>query len=388
MNLHEYQSKKLFSKYKLPVSKGYVAHDINQVIEIIEKNKESAWVLKAQIHSGNRGKSGGIKITKDKKEIINFSKNILGKYLSTSQTEKQGKLVTKILIEPYIKIIKEFYLSLLIDQEKSQIMFIFSTEGGMDIEYISKKYPDKIYKTFIDPFIGAQKYQAKNISYKLGFNVIQSDQFSKIFLNLYKMFLEKDISLIEINPLIINEQGNLYCLDAKISLDENALYRHLDMKNLRDRTQENPIESHAKNFGLHYISLDGNIACIVNGAGLAMATMDTIKSYGGNPANFLDIGGNVNANQLFEAFKIIISDQKVKGIFVNIFGGIVCCNMIAESILFALKNLNIKIPILVRLKGNNSTLGMNKLNASHFNIILSNELDDGAKEIIEMVNKS
>ncbi|CDZ16398.1 Succinyl-CoA ligase [ADP-forming] subunit beta [Candidatus Johnevansia muelleri] len=383
MNIHEYQGKQLLIEYDLPVSKGYVISSPKDVITACKNIGGNSWVVKTQIHAGGRGKSGGIKLVNNYNEAKNFSEMWLGKRLLTYQTEK-GQLVNKILIESYTKIIKELYISAIIDRSIKRIVFIASSEGGVEIEKIAKENPKKIIKTTIDPILGAMPYQAINIAFKLGLNKIQIKQFTKIFINLLKMFKDNDLYFIEINPLVITNKGNLHCLDIKMSIDPNALYRHHDLYSMLDISQEDEREANAKNFDLNYVALNGNIGCIVNGAGLAMGTMDMIQFNGGKPANFLDVGGSANNERVVEAFKIILSDKSVKAVLVNIFGGIVRCDMIAEGIISAINKIIIDIPVVVRLQGNNYEKGMKKLRESKLNnIIPEYNLLEAAKKVIK-----
>ncbi len=388
MNLHEYQGKQLFAEYGLPVSKGYAVDSVEEALAAADKVGGDMWVVKAQVHAGGRGKAGGVKLVKTKDEIADFCHSMLGKNLVTFQTDEKGQPVNKILVEACTDIDKELYLGAVVDRVTRRIVFMASTEGGVEIEEVAEKTPEKILKAIIDPTVGAQPYQARELAFNLGLNKEQVKQFTKIFLGLAKMFEECDLSLIEINPLVITTQGNLHCLDAKLTVDESALYRQQKIAEMRDPSQEDEREQRAQEWQLNYVALDGDIGCMVNGAGLAMATMDIIKLHGGRPANFLDVGGGANKERVCEAFKIILSDDSVKGVFVNIFGGIVRCDMIAEGILDAVKEVGVEVPVVVRLEGTNSELGAQKLQESELNVIAAEGFTDGAKKIIAAVKEA
>ena len=385
MNLHEYQGKQLFAEYGLPVSKGFAVDSAEAAMAAADKIGGSQWVVKAQVHAGGRGKAGGVKLVSTKDEIADFCRSMLGQRLVTFQTDEHGQPIHKILIESCTDIAKELYLGAVVDRQTRRIVFMASTEGGVEIETVAEETPEKILKAVIDPLVGAQPYQAREIGFKLGLNPTQIKQFVKIFLGLAKMFEEKDFSLLEINPLVITDEGNLHCLDAKIVIDESALYRQTQVAEMRDPSQEDEREQRAADWGLNYVALEGDIGCMVNGAGLAMATMDLIKLEGGQPANFLDVGGGANKERVAEAFKIILSDSNVKGIFVNIFGGIVQCDMIADGIMAAVKEVGVNVPVVVRLEGTNAELGTKKLAESDLNIIAASGFTEGAKKIIEAV---
>ena len=388
MNLHEYQGKQLFAEYGLPVSKGYAVDSVEEALAAADKIGGDMWVVKAQVHAGGRGKAGGVKLVKTKDEIADFCHSMLGKNLVTFQTDEKGQPVSKILVEACTDIEKELYLGAVIDRVTRRIVFMASTEGGVEIEEVAEKTPEKILKAIIDPTVGPQPYQARELAFKLGLNKEQVKQFTKIFLGLAKMFDESDLSLIEINPLVITTENNLHCLDAKLVVDESALYRQSKIAEMRDPSQEDEREQRAQEWQLNYVALDGDIGCMVNGAGLAMATMDIIKLHGGQPANFLDVGGGANKERVCEAFKIILSDDSVKGVFVNIFGGIVRCDMIAEGILDAVKEVGVEVPVVVRLEGTNSELGAKKLQESDLNVIAAEGFTDGAKKIIAAVKEA
>ena len=385
MNLHEYQGKALFAEYGLPISKGYAVDSVEEAVAAADKIGGDMWVVKAQVHAGGRGKAGGVKLVKTKEEIAAFARRMLGTNLVTYQTDENGQPVSKILVEACTDIAKELYLGAVIDRATRRIVFMASTEGGVEIEEVAAHSPEKILKATIDPLVGAQPFQGRDLGFKLGLNANQVKQFVKIFLGLAQLFTEKDISMIEINPLVITKEGNLHCLDAKVVTDDNAMYRHPELEAMRDLTQEDEREQRAQQFNISYIALDGDIGCMVNGAGLAMATMDLVKLHGGNPANFLDVGGGADKNRVTEAFKIILSDSSVKGILVNIFGGIVRCDMIAEGIIAAVQDVGVSVPVVVRLEGTNSEKGASILANSGLNIIAARTFTDAAKEIVRAV---
>jgi succinyl-CoA synthetase beta subunit len=385
MNLHEYQGKQLFAEYGLPVSKGFAVETAEEAMAAADKIGGEMWVVKAQVHAGGRGKAGGVKLVKTKEEIKAFVEKMMGTRLVTFQTDAKGQPVSKILIESCTDIDKELYLGAVVDRVTRRVVFMASTEGGVEIEEVAHKTPEKILKAVIDPLVGAQPYQAREIGFKLGLNDEQIKQFVKVFVGLAKMFKEKDLALLEINPLVITKQGNLHCLDAKINIDDNALYRQPQLEAMRDLSQEDEREQEATKWGINYVALEGNIGCMVNGAGLAMATMDIIKLHGGQPANFLDVGGGATKERVTAAFKLILSDSNVKGIFVNIFGGIVRCDMIAEGIMEAVKEVGISIPVVVRLEGTNKDLGLQKLAESKLNIIAASDFTEAAKKIVAAV---
>lgn len=385
MNLHEYQGKQLFAEYGLPVSKGYAVDSVEQALAAVDKIGGDRWVVKAQVHAGGRGKAGGVKLVSTKDQVADFVRNMMGKRLVTFQTDEHGQPISKILVESCTDIARELYLGAVVDRATRRIVFMASTEGGVEIEEVAHKTPEKILKIEIDPLVGAMPYQAREVGFKLGLNAEQIKQFTKILLGLPKMFKDFDFSLLEINPLVITKEGNLHCLDAKINIDDNAMYRQPKIADMRDPSQEDEREQKAQEWQLNYIALDGDIGCMVNGAGLAMATMDLIKLSGGNPANFLDVGGGANKERVSEAFKIILSDTKVKGILVNIFGGIVKCDMIADGIMEAVKEVGVNVPVVVRLEGTNAKLGAEKLAASNLNIIAATGFTDAAHKIVEAV---
>lgn len=383
MNLHEYQAKQLFAEYGLPVSEGYACATPQEAAEAADKIGGNTWVVKCQVHAGGRGKAGGVKVAKSKDEIRAFAQNWLGKNLVTYQTDANGQPVTKILVESCTDIAKELYLGAVVDRGSRRVVFMASTEGGVDIEKIAHETPHLIHKAAIDPLVGPQAYQARELAFKLGLVGDQIKQFTKIFLGLGQMFLDCDFALLEVNPLVITKQGNLLCLDGKINIDANALYRQPKLREMHDPSQDDPREAHAAQWELNYVALDGNIGCMVNGAGLAMGTMDIVNLHGGKPANFLDVGGGATKERVTEAFKIILSDSNVKAVLVNIFGGIVRCDMIAEGIIGAVKEVGVKVPVVVRLEGNNAELGGIKLAESGLNIIAAKSLTDAAQQVVK-----
>jgi len=385
MNIHEHQAKELFDGYDIPVSKGSVAYEKSQINEAVGKVKGPIWVVKAQIHAGGRGKGGGVKVVSSKEEAVNEAEKMFGMNLITPQTGPAGKEVKRIYIENGSDIKKELYLSCLLDRATSKVAFIVSKMGGMDIEAVAKDTPENITTVQIEPSIGVTENDIKTISKAFELKKDLEGQLSDLIKNMYKFFLEKDASLVEVNPLIITETDKLLCLDAKVNFDDNALYRHPEIEKLRDENEEDEYEREASKFDLAYIKLDGNIGCMVNGAGLAMASLDIIKMYGGEPANFLDVGGGASKEKVSSAFKIILSDKGVKGILVNIFGGIMRCDIIAEGIVAAAKELEISVPLVVRLEGTNVDEGKKILDNSSIEIISANDLDDAAKKIVKLV---
>ncbi|MBA8780235.1 MULTISPECIES: ADP-forming succinate--CoA ligase subunit beta [Aeromonas] len=383
MNLHEYQAKQLFAEYGLPVSEGYACATPQEAAEAADKIGGNTWVVKCQVHAGGRGKAGGVKLAKSKDEIRAFAQNWLGKNLVTYQTDANGQPVTKILVESCTDIAKELYLGAVVDRGSRRVVFMASTEGGVEIEKVAHETPELIHKAAIDPLVGPQPYQARELAFKLGLVGDQIKQFTKIFMGLGQMFLDCDFALLEINPLVITDKGNLHCLDGKINIDANALYRQPKLREMHDPSQDDPREAHAAQWELNYVALDGNIGCMVNGAGLAMGTMDIVNLHGGSPANFLDVGGGATKERVTEAFKIILSDSKVQAVLVNIFGGIVRCDMIAEGIIGAVKEVGVKVPVVVRLEGNNADLGAQKLAESGLNIIAATSLTDAAQQVVK-----
>lgn len=383
MNLHEYQGKQIFAEYGLPVSKGVACETPAEAASAADTIGGDKWVVKAQVHAGGRGKAGGVKLVSSKSEIEEFAKQWLGKNLVTYQTDEKGQPVSRILVESCTDIAQELYLGAVVDRSSRRIVFMASTEGGVEIEKVAEETPEKILKAEIDPLTGAQPYQAREIAFQLGLNKDQVKQFVHIFLGLAKMFQEKDLALLEINPLVITEQGNLHCLDAKINIDSNAMYRQPALKEMHDPSQEDEREAHAARWELNYVALDGNIGCMVNGAGLAMGTMDIVKLHGGKPANFLDVGGGATKERVIEAFKIILSDENVSAVLINIFGGIVRCDLIAEGVIGAVEEVGVKVPVVVRLEGNNAELGAKVLADSGLNIIAATSLTDAAEQVVK-----
>ena len=382
MNLHEYQGKALFAEYNLPVSKGKVVFKAEDIIDACNEIGGSKWVVKAQVHAGGRGKAGGVKLVDTLDEIENFSNLWLGKNLVTYQTDEHGQLVSSILVEDCTDIKDELYLGAVIDRTAKRIVFMASTEGGVEIEKVAEETPDKIIKVEINPLTGAQPYQGRELAFSLGLKGDQVKQFVKIFVGLARLFKEKDLELIEINPLVIKSDDNLHCLDAKVVVDSNAVYRQPILAEMRDESQEDPREAHAASWDLNYVALDGNIGCMVNGAGLAMGTMDIVNLYGGAPANFLDVGGGATKDRVVEAFKIILSDKNVKAVLINIFGGIVRCDLIADGVIGAVEEVGVDVPVVVRLEGNNADLGLKKLSDSGLDILAANSLSDAAQKVV------
>ncbi|MDX1490028.1 MAG: ADP-forming succinate--CoA ligase subunit beta [Pseudohongiellaceae bacterium] len=382
MNLHEYQAKQLFAEYGLPVSKGYAVDTAEEAAAAADKIGGDKWVVKAQVHAGGRGKAGGVKLVSSKEEIKEFANNWLGKNLVTYQTDANGQPVSKILVESCTDIAQELYLGAVVDRSTRRIVFMASTEGGVEIEKVAEETPEKILKANIDPLCGAQPYQARELAFKLGLNALQVKQFTKLFLGLAKLFADFDLALLEINPLVITEEGNLHCLDGKINIDGNAMYRQPKLQEMHDPSQEDEREAKAAKWELNYVALDGNIGCMVNGAGLAMGTMDIVQLHGGSPANFLDVGGGATKERVTEAFKIILSDENVQAVLINIFGGIVRCDMIAEGIIGAVSEVGVTVPVVVRLEGNNAELGRKVLGDSGLNIIAATSLTDAAEKVV------
>lgn len=383
MNLHEYQGKQLFAQYGLPVSKGIAAKTVEEAVAAADQIEGDKWVVKAQVHAGGRGKAGGVKLVSSKEEIQEFAQHWLGKNLVTYQTDANGQPVSRILVESLTDIDQELYLGAVVDRSSRRIVFMASTEGGVEIEKVAHETPEKILKAEIDPLVGAQPYQARDLAFQLGLEGKQINQFVKIFLGLAKLFVEKDLALLEINPLVVTKAGDLHCLDSKIGIDSNAVYRHKDLQEMHDPSQEDEREAHAAKWELNYVALDGNIGCMVNGAGLAMGTMDIVQLHGGKPANFLDVGGGATKERVIEAFKIILSDDNVKAVLINIFGGIVRCDLIAEGVVGAVQEVGVTVPVIVRLEGNNADLGRKVLADSGLNIIAATSLTDAAEQSVK-----
>jgi len=379
MNLHEYQAKQLFADYGLPVCKGIVVDDAEKVAGAIEDIGGTKWMVKVQVHAGGRGKAGGVKCVHDAEEARAFAHQWLGKNLITYQTDAKGQPVSKILVEACTAISQELYLGAVIDRSSCRIVFMASLEGGVEIEQVAAKRPEKILKTFIDPLTGPQSSQGRELALGLELEGDQINQFIELFLGLAKLFQDLDLSLLEINPLVITSEGNLQCLDGKINIDGNALYRQPKLQEMADPSQDDEREVLAAHWDLNYVALDGNIGCMVNGAGLAMGTMDIIQLHGGKPANFLDVGGGTTKERVTEAFKIILSDENVVTVLVNIFGGIVRCDLIAEGVIGAVEEVGVEIPVVVRLEGNNSELGCEVLDNSDLNIIVASSLAEAAE---------
>lgn len=382
MNLHEYQAKYLFARYGIPVPTGYVCTSPSEAEEVARKIGSGPWVVKCQVHAGGRGKAGGVKVVNSIESLRDFVEYWVGKSLVTYQTDSFGQPVSQILVEEKTDTDKELYLGAVIDRSSRRVVFMASTEGGIDIEEVSKSSPELIYKVIIDPVVGPQLYQGRQLAFQLGLIGKQVNQFAKIFMGLAILFMECDLAMAEINPLVITKNGKLLCLDGKLSADGNALFRQPKLREMRDISQEDGREFHAAQWELNYVALDGNIGCMVNGAGLAMGTMDIFKLYGGEPANFLDVGGGATKERITEAFKIILSDKKVKTVLVNIFGGIVRCDLIADGIIAAIGEVGINIPVVVRLDGNNAELGTKKLSDSGLNIIAAVSLTDAARQVV------
>ncbi|TLU61338.1 ADP-forming succinate--CoA ligase subunit beta [Thalassotalea litorea] len=382
MNLHEYQAKQLFAEYGLPVSEGFACDTPQEAAEAADKIGGDMWVVKAQVHAGGRGKAGGVKLVKTKEEIKEFAQHWLGKNLVTYQTDANGQPVAKILVESCTDIANELYLGAVVDRGTRRVVFMASTEGGVDIETVAEETPHLIHKAAIDPLVGPQAYQARELGFKLGLNPVQMKQFVKIFMGLGNMFNDHDFALLEINPLVITDEGNLHCLDGKIGVDSNALYRQPKIRGMHDPSQEDEREAHAAQWELNYVALDGNVGCMVNGAGLAMGTMDIVNLHGGKPANFLDVGGGATKERVAEAFKIILSDDNVKAVLVNIFGGIVRCDMIAEGIIGAVKEVGVNVPVVVRLEGTNAEAGREVLANSDVDVIAAESLTDAAEKVV------
>ena len=382
MNLHEYQGKALFADYGLPVSVGYAVDSAEEAVAAANKIGGEMWVVKAQVHAGGRGKAGGVKLVDSADAVGAFATQWLGKNLVTYQTDEKGQPVSKILVEACTDIDQELYLGAVLDRASRRIVFMASTEGGVEIEKVAEETPEKILKAEIDPLAGPQPYQGREMAFKLGLKDHQVKQFVTIFMGLAKLFKDKDLALIEVNPLVITDAGNLHCLYAKVVTDSNALYRHKDLQAMHDPSQEDAREAHAAEWDLNYVALDGNIGCMVNGAGLAMGTMDIVKLHGGAPANFLDVGGGATKERVTEAFKIILSDDNVKAVLINIFGGIVRCDLIAEGVIGAVEEVGVSIPVVVRLEGNNAELGRQVLADSGLNIIAATSLTDAAQQVV------
>ncbi|MBM4763948.1 ADP-forming succinate--CoA ligase subunit beta [Bacillus sp. B15-48] len=385
MNIHEYQGKEVLRQYGVTVPNGKVAFTVDEAVEAAKELGTQVCVVKAQIHAGGRGKAGGVKVAKNLDEVRTYASEILGKTLVTHQTGPEGKEVKRLLIEEGCDIKKEYYVGLVLDRATSRVVLMASEEGGTEIEEVAEKTPEKIFKEQIDPVVGLTAFQARRIAFNINIPTQLVNQAVKFMMGLYNAYIEKDCSIAEINPLVVTGDGKVMALDAKLNFDANALYRRKDIIELRDLEEEDAKEIEASKYDLSYISLDGNIGCMVNGAGLAMATMDIVKHYGGDPANFLDVGGGATAEKVTEAFKIILSDQNVKGIFVNIFGGIMKCDVIANGVVEAAKQVGLEVPLVVRLEGTNVDLGKQILNESGLNLVAAESMADGAQKIVSLV---
>lgn len=382
MNLHEYQAKQLFAEYGLPVSSGKAVDTPEQAAAATAEIGGDKWVVKAQVHAGGRGKAGGVKLVDSAEEASAFAEQWLGKNLVTYQTDANGQPVSKILVETCTDIDQELYLGAVVDRSTRRVVFMASVEGGVEIEKVADETPEKILKATIDPLTGAQPYQGRDLAFRLGLEGAQIKQFTQLFLGLAKLFQELDLALLEINPLVITTEGNLHCLDGKINVDGNAMYRQAKLQAMHDPSQEDEREAQAAEWELNYVALDGNIGCMVNGAGLAMGTMDIVQLHGGSPANFLDVGGGATKERVTEAFKIILSDENVTSVLVNIFGGIVRCDLIAEGVIGAVEEVGVEVPVVVRLEGNNAELGREVLEKSGLNIVAANSLSDAAEKVV------
>lgn len=391
MNLHEYQAKELLKSYGLPVQEGIIAKNGDEAAAAFDKmaGNAGAVVVKAQVHAGGRGKAGGIKIAKTREEAKQIAEELIGKNLVTYQTDANGQPVNSVLIaEDMYPIATELYLGAVVDRSARRVVFMASTEGGVEIEKVAEETPEKILKVEVDPLVGLQPCQAREVAFKLGLKDKQINEFAKLMTGAYKAFIENDFALFEINPLAVRKSGELACVDAKIGIDSNALYRLPKVAEQRDKSQENERELKASEFDLNYVALEGNIGCMVNGAGLAMATMDIIKLYGGQPANFLDVGGGATKERVVEAFKLILEDKSVQGVLINIFGGIVRCDMIAEAIIEAVKEVNVTVPVVVRLEGNNAEKGAQILRDSGLKLIPAEGLSEAGQKIVDAVNNA
>jgi len=385
MNLHEYQAKNLFREYGLPVPVGKVVENSEQTAQALSELGGERWVIKAQVHAGGRGKAGGVRLVSGVEDASDFAQSLLGTRLVTFQTGAQGQPINQLLIETPCDIARELYLGAVIDRALGRVVFMVSTEGGVDIEEVARTTPEKLLTVVLDPLVGLQPFQCRQLAFALELKADQIKRFTRILLNLAKMFVEKDLSLLEINPLVVTQDDQLLCVDAKINIDDNALYRQKTLASQRDTSQEDGRELEAREWELSYISLDGDIGCMVNGAGLAMATMDLIKLHNGSPANFLDVGGTATKERVTEAFKIILSDDNVKAVLVNIFGGIVRCDLIAEGIIGAVEEVGVNVPVIVRLEGNNAEKGLDILQQSGLSIITAKGLDAAAELAVQSI---
>ena len=386
MNLHEYQAKELLKSYGLPIQEGIIAYNGDEAAAAFDKTPTDIAVIKAQVHAGGRGKAGGVKLVKTREEAKQVAEELIGTNLVTFQTDADGQPVNFVLVaEDMYPVQTELYLGAVVDRSTRRVTFMASTEGGVDIEEVAHSTPEKIFKVHVDPLVGLMPFQARDVAFKLGLEGKQINQFVKLMTGAYQAFVENDFALMEINPLAVRENGEIVCVDGKIGIDSNALYRLPKIAALQDKSQENERELKAAEFDLNYVALEGNIGCMVNGAGLAMATMDIIKLYGGKPANFLDVGGGATKDRVVEAFKIILEDSSVEGVLINIFGGIVRCDMIAEAIIAAIKEVDVKVPVVVRLEGNNAEKGAQILEESGLKLISAQGLSDAAQKIVDAV---
>ena len=385
MNLHEYQAKQVFAEYGLPVSIGIAVDTADEAVAATKKLGGDTWVIKAQVHAGGRGKAGGVKLVTSEAEVREFCDRLIGTNLVTFQTDEHGQPVSKIYVETCTDIARELYLGAVIDRSSRRVVFMASTEGGVEIEKVAEETPEKILKAVIDPALGGQAYQGRDLAFQLGLEGKQVNQFAAVFVALSKRLVERDLALLEMNPLGVTQAGDIHCLDAKVTIDSNAIYRQKALAAMRDPSQEDDRENQASEFDLNYVALEGNIGCMVNGAGLAMGTMDLVKLHGGQPANFLDVGGGATKETVSEAFKIILSDSNVKAVLINIFGGIVQCNIIADGIIGAVKEVGVKVPVVVRFEGNNAALGVKTLAESDVDIIAATSLTDAVEQAVKAV---
>lgn len=386
MNLHEYQAKQIFKQYGLPVSQGIACKTAEEAVEAINKLQGEQWAIKCQVHTGGRGKAGGVKLVRNETEVREFADKWLGKRLVTFQTDANGQPVNTIYVEETCNIDRELYLGAVVDRSAQKVIFMASSAGGMNIEEVAEKTPELIHKAVIDPLTGGQGYQGRELAFKLGLKGDEVKQFADIFVKLATLFVEKDLALLEVNPLVVTKEGQLLCLDAKMSIDSNALYRHPELKELQDPSQDDEREAEAEKWNLNYVALDGNIGCMVNGAGLAMGTMDIVKLYGGKPANFLDVGGGATKERVAAAFKLILSDPNVKAVLVNIFGGIVRCDLIADGVIAAVNEVGVNVPVIVRLEGTNAAQGREILANSGLSILAASSLKQAAELAVKSAN--
>ncbi|HHW7569237.1 TPA: ADP-forming succinate--CoA ligase subunit beta [Mannheimia haemolytica] len=386
MNLHEYQAKQIFKQYGLPVSQGIACKTAEEAVEAINKLQGEQWAIKCQVHAGGRGKAGGVKLVRNETEVREFADKWLGKRLVTFQTDANGQPVNTLYLEETCNIDRELYLGAVVDRSAQKVIFMASSAGGMNIEEVAEKTPELIHKAVIDPLTGGQAYQGRELAFKLGLKGDEVKQFADIFVKLANLFVEKDLALLEVNPLVITKEGQLLCLDAKMSIDSNALYRHPELKELQDPSQDDEREAEAEKWNLNYVALDGNIGCMVNGAGLAMGTMDIVKLYGGKPANFLDVGGGATKERVAAAFKLILSDPNVKAVLVNIFGGIVRCDLIADGVIAAVNEVGVNVPVIVRLEGTNAAQGREILANSRLSILAASSLKQAAELAVKSAN--